>query len=118
MFKTLRINGPAASTVVRTATEDTELGGVFIPKGTRVGLEIFECHRNPRVWKSPATFDPERFAPGGEAEQVAKLGMSFVPFSSGARQCIGMNFSMAEQRVLIPMLCKLICLVLLRISLT
>ncbi|KAI9485028.1 cytochrome P450 [Zychaea mexicana] len=104
--ETLRICGPAASMVVRTATEDTELGGVFIPKGTRVSVDIFESHRNPRVWNSPLTFDPERFAPGGEAEKLSKQGMPWLAFSNGARQCIGMNFSMAEQRVLLPMLLR------------
>ncbi|KAI9251423.1 cytochrome P450 [Phascolomyces articulosus] len=104
--ETLRICGPAASMVVRTATKDTELGGVFIPKGTRVSVDIFESHRNHRTWKSPLTFDPERFAPGGEAEKLSKLGTAFLPFSDYARKCIGMNFSLAEQRVFIPMLLR------------
>ncbi|KAI8144465.1 cytochrome P450 [Fennellomyces sp. T-0311] len=104
--ETLRINPPIATIVGRRAAEDTDLSGVFIPKGTRVTCCIYELQHNPTIWKDPETFDPERFAPGGEAEEAAKTGLAWIPFSSGARQCIGMNFSLAEQRVLLPMLCE------------
>lgn len=82
------------------------------------------------ISKDPETFRPERFEPGGEAEKHAGLGMSWLPFSNGQRQCIGiqhkkrlksaldedidngfkctigMNFALVEQRVFLPMLCK------------
>ncbi|KAI8142124.1 cytochrome P450 [Fennellomyces sp. T-0311] len=102
--ETLRINPPGVSTIARTAMEDTQLSGVFIPKGTRVALDIYEMHRNPRVWKNPDVFDPERFAPGGEAEQIGP--MAWAPFSNGSRQCIGMNYSLMEQRTLLPLMLR------------
>ncbi|KAG2222822.1 hypothetical protein INT45_011632 [Circinella minor] len=101
--ETMRRNVTATGVIAREAQEDTELAGVYIPKGTRVTVDIMEIHRNNKVWKDPEIFNPERFAPGGEAEKVAKMGMSFLPFSNGQRQCIGMNFSLAEQRVFLPM---------------
>ncbi|KAI8144471.1 cytochrome P-450 cyp509A1, partial [Fennellomyces sp. T-0311] len=104
--ETLRINGPIASIVGRKAAQDTELSGVFIPKGTRVVCNLYEVHHNPTVWNDPEEFEPERFAPGGEADQLAKTGLAWIPFSNGARQCIGMNFSMTEQRVLLSMLLR------------
>jgi cholesterol 24(S)-hydroxylase len=57
-------------------------------------------------WKNALTFDPDRFAADGDGVQTSGKGMSWVPFGNGARQCIGMNFSLAEQRVLLSMLCK------------
>lgn len=92
--------------VARTAAEDSELDGVFIPKGTKVALDIRDMHNSPRIWKDPETFNPDRFLPGGEADQLAGSGMAWLPFSNGARQCIGMNFSLAEQKVLLPLLRK------------
>lgn len=97
---------PLATIPVREASEDTELCGTFIPKGTRTFLDIYEIQHNPTVWKDPETFKPERFKPGGEAEELAGSGMSWLPFSNGSRQCIGLNFSLVEQRVFLPMLCK------------
>ena len=83
----MRRNVTATNIIARDAQEDTELAGVYIPKGTRITVDIMEIHRNNKVWDNPEVFDPERFAPGGEAEKVAKMGMSFLPFSNGQRQC-------------------------------
>ncbi|KAI7882942.1 cytochrome P450 [Lichtheimia hyalospora FSU 10163] len=102
----LRIHPPAPGTATRTTQEDTELAGELIPKGTRVVLDIFEMHHNPNIWDSPETFKPERFMPGGEADQLAGRGISWLPFSNGSRQCLGMQFSFTEQRVLLPMLLR------------
>ncbi|KAJ8659175.1 hypothetical protein O0I10_005214 [Lichtheimia ornata] len=104
--ETLRITPPVAAIVSRETTQDTELEGQFIPKGTKTTVDIYELQHNPTVWKDPETFRPERFEPGGEAEELAGSGMSWIPFSNGQRQCIGMNFSLAEQRVFLPMLLR------------
>ncbi|CDS05134.1 hypothetical protein LRAMOSA07663 [Lichtheimia ramosa] len=104
--ETLRLNPPAVSIIPRVATRDTELNGVFIPKGTRISLDIIDLQRNPAIWQDPDTFRPERFAPGGEAEQLTRNGMPWAPFSDGARKCIGSNFSMMEQRVFLTMLLR------------
>lgn len=102
----MRINPPASAIFNRTPVEDTDLDGVFIPKGQSVGLDIYNLHHNPTVWKDPEVFNPERFTPGGEYDQLSTTGMPWLPFSSGSRICIGMNFSMDEQRVILSMLCK------------
>ncbi|KAI9317207.1 cytochrome P450 [Dichotomocladium elegans] len=102
----LRKNNPVGTMMIRVAQQDTDLNGTFIPKGTRIVLNIDALHHNPTVWKDPYTFNVERFAPGGENEKVARLGMSWIPFSNGARQCLGMNFSLAEQRVFLSMLLR------------
>ncbi|KAI8143149.1 cytochrome P450 [Fennellomyces sp. T-0311] len=103
--ETLRINPPITTLTDRVATEDTEIGGTFIPKGTHVGLTVYELHRNPKIWRNPDTFDPERFAPGGEADQLG--GLPWTPFGNGgARVCTGMKSSMTQQRVLLSMLLR------------
>ncbi|KAI7886186.1 cytochrome P450 [Lichtheimia hyalospora FSU 10163] len=102
----LRINPPGTQIIAREAQEDTELAGMFIPKGKLVAVDLYELQHSPDVWKDPEMFRPERFAPGGEAEQMAGMGLTWIPFSNGAHQCIGMNFSLAEQRVLLLMLLR------------
>ena len=94
--------------MARVVTEDTDLAGCVLSKDTRVTMDMMGLHRNPLVWKDPDTFDPERFAPGGEAEIVIKKhGTCWIPFGNGSRMCIGINFSLNEQLVFLPMLCKL-----------
>ena len=64
----------------RTTVEDCELGGVFIPKDTKVDVDIYNLHRNPRVWSNPDEFIPDRYASGGEAERQPGSGLAWVPF--------------------------------------
>ncbi|KAG2183363.1 hypothetical protein INT43_006369 [Umbelopsis isabellina] len=106
MKETLRIHPPLQSSQLRVTEEDTELAGTVIPKGARLQADIFLAQHNPAVWKNPEEFRPERFAPGGENEENAKKGLAWAPFGNGARQCIGMNFSLAEQRVVLAMLLR------------
>ncbi|KAI8148747.1 cytochrome P450 [Fennellomyces sp. T-0311] len=102
--ETLRFNPPVGQSLPREAARDTELAGTLIPKGTAIFTEIYELHHNPNVWKDPETFDPERFATGEEAEKLGSA--AWQPFITGPRQCLGMNFSLAEQRVFLPMLLR------------
>ncbi|CEP12637.1 hypothetical protein [Parasitella parasitica] len=104
MKETMRRHPPVYNTTARIATEDINMAGIYIPKGTEMRLDIYNLHHNPDVWKDPYTFDPERFAPGGEADN--QEGIAWMPFSNGARQCIGMNFSLVEMRVVLSMLLK------------
>ncbi|CAO3646129.1 unnamed protein product [Cunninghamella blakesleeana] len=90
----------------RKVTQDVDLNGVFLPKGTLVTPDIYSLHRNPNVWKDPETFNPDRWEAGGEAEKLMSEGMPFIPFSDGDRKCIGSNFSLLEQRVILANFCK------------
>ncbi|KAG0788485.1 hypothetical protein G6F16_001452 [Rhizopus arrhizus] len=102
--ETLRRHPPAYLTTDRVVQNDLVLGGVHIPKGSDLCLDIYSLHHNADIWSNPFEFNPERFAPGGEAD--SQRGIAWAPFSSGGRMCVGMNFSLTEQRVLIPMLLK------------
>ncbi|KAG1050119.1 hypothetical protein G6F43_007586 [Rhizopus delemar] len=102
--ETLRRHPPAYVTTDRVVQNDLVLGDVHIPKGSDLCLDIYSLHHNADIWSNPFEFNPERFAPGGEAD--SQRGIAWAPFSSGGRMCVGMNFSLTEQRVLIPMLLK------------
>lgn len=90
--------------LVRDVVEDINIAGTFIPKGQRISVDFNAIHMNPATWHNPEDFIPERFEAGGEYEQ--HKGFAWVPFSNGSRQCIGMNFSLSEQRVVLSMLRK------------
>ncbi|KAG2183290.1 hypothetical protein INT43_006295 [Umbelopsis isabellina] len=105
-LQTLRLCPPVLSSQLRHTEEDIELAGTVIPKGVHIQAEIFVAHHDPSVWKDPEQFRPERFAAGGENEENARKGLAWSPFGNGARQCIGMNFSLAEQRVVLSMLLR------------
>ncbi|OAD77646.1 CYP509 protein [Phycomyces blakesleeanus NRRL 1555(-)] len=100
----LRLCSPFGAILERMTAEDVTLSGAFIPKGTLVSVDIEALHKNPAIWKNPTVFDPERFRKGGEYDQ--HKGITWAPFSDGNRKCLGVNFSMAEQQVVLLMLLK------------
>ncbi|XP_023105399.2 cytochrome P450 4A11-like isoform X1 [Felis catus] len=72
--------------------------GRSLPKGFQVSLSIYALHHNPNVWPNPEEFDPSRFAPGS-----ARHSHAFLPFSGGARNCIGKQFAMCEMKVAVAL---------------
>ncbi|CAO3601125.1 unnamed protein product [Absidia cylindrospora] len=108
--ETMRFHGPVTSGMPRQTTQDTNLVGVHLPKGTPILVDIYNLHHNPHVWDDPETYDPSRFATGGEADQKAANGdgsaMAWSPFYNGQRMCIGMQFSLEEQRVILSSLLR------------
>ncbi|RUS21135.1 cytochrome P450 [Endogone sp. FLAS-F59071] len=117
--ESLRMFPPASAVLPRRTTADVDLGPYHIPKGSLVSMDIYAMHHNPVNWENPDHFDPGRFAEGGENESKMGSGngasYSWIPFSNGARQCIGMNFSIAEQRVVLSMLRKFLFFQLCRV---
>ncbi|KAI8369193.1 cytochrome P450 [Choanephora cucurbitarum] len=107
MKETLRINGPVSRLASREAAEDFFIDDKLIPKGTPVNIDLNVIHHSKKLWRNPYEFDPERFAEDGEGNtRKANSGMAWIPFGSGARQCIGMNFSLYEQRVFLSMILR------------
>lgn len=108
--QTMRMFPPASIVALRQTSADVDLGSYYIPKGTNVVLDIYAMHHNPNNWPDPERFDPERFVDDNEMGTKAGAGVganySWLAFGNGARQCIGMNFALAEQRVLLSMLGK------------
>ena len=83
---------PPAWILARAATEDTEIAGVAIPKGSFVFASTYALHRGP-WFENPEGFDPERWI-SGTAERA-----NWIPFGVGARKCIGEGFAMLEARI-------------------
>ncbi|KAJ2955884.1 hypothetical protein NQZ79_g8173 [Umbelopsis isabellina] len=105
MKESIRFASPAQVLIERRAAQDTHLVGTFIPKGSLLRINILGLHYNSHLWKTPERFDPNRFSEGGEFENHPSA-YSYLPFGGGARQCIGMNFSMAEQKVALSMILR------------
>ncbi|CAG8534620.1 3514_t:CDS:10 [Funneliformis mosseae] len=74
---------------------------VFLPK-TPILINIYGIHHSPNNWKDPEEFNPERFENDNDEKREQ---YTWLPFGSGTRTCLGNNFSLIEQRV---MLCALL----------
>ncbi|XP_012290187.1 cytochrome P450 4A11 [Aotus nancymaae] len=94
----LRLYPPVTSVSRDLSTPITFPDGRSLPKGISVVLSIYGLHHNPKVWPNPEVFDPSRFAPGSAQHRHA-----FLPFSGGARNCIGKQFAMNELKVAVAL---------------
>lgn len=86
--ETLRLF-PITPFIGREVTKDFELEpNLLLPKGATIIMPIFKIHRNKEVWGPNAdVFDPDNFLP----ENVERRHpYSYIPFSNGPRNCIGM----------------------------
>ncbi|BFZ07550.1 hypothetical protein BsWGS_10589 [Bradybaena similaris] len=89
---------PPVPIIQRVLSEPLEIEGKMLPVGTNVTIAMLHLHRNPLVWEDPDVFRPERFLP----ENIkGRDSFAFTPFSAGSRNCIGQNFALNEEKVLI-----------------
>ena len=93
---------PPVIEIYRRLTEDTKLDGVTIPKGSKISISINNLHHNPDVWENPDEYNPLRFHP---SNAEGRDPFAYMPFSAGYRNCIGQNFALNEEKVVIAMLC-------------
>lgn len=71
----------------RKLTEDAEIGGVPLPKGSYVWLSIGAANRDPEVFADPDRLD------------VGREGNRHLAFGSGIHACAGMSLGRMEARV-------------------
>ncbi len=84
---------PPAWAMGRYARNDFALGDYFLPARTTVLISQFVTHRDPRFFRDPLRFDPDRFSP---EEKVRRKKFTYFPFGAGTRQCIGESFAWME----------------------
>ncbi|CAG8015856.1 unnamed protein product [Penicillium salamii] len=104
--ETMRLAPSVATTIPRTVLK----GGLmvdeqFIPEGTMVGTTTYAVHRNPNYFASPDAYFPDRWIVnpelGVDEQSIKTAKQAFVPFSSGARSCVGWKLAWAELNVTI-----------------
>ncbi|RIL03973.1 MAG: cytochrome P450 [Proteobacteria bacterium] len=78
--------------IMRLATCDAEIGGVPIPKGSVVSLNLGAANRDPARWPDPDRFD------------VFRAQRPHIAFAIGTHVCLGMHLARMETRVLLETL--------------
>lgn len=81
----------------RVASQQVTLStGLTIEKGTIIKIPIYNIHHNPEYFDEAEQFRAERFLP--ENRHQITPG-TYLPFSIGPRNCIGMRFALMEVKL-------------------
>lgn len=89
---------PPIPFIGRVLDESIKLDGVTIPKGTTVFINIFGLHRNSNHFEKPEEFIPARFLDGADKKRHP---FAYIPFSAGAKNCIGQRFAYRQGKVVL-----------------
>jgi cytochrome P450 len=73
----------------RVAAQDTELGGINIPKGAYVVVSLGGANRDPGRYHDPDSFD------------IFRAPEQHMSFGDGVHRCLGMHLARLETRVLV-----------------
>nr|CAD2190399.1 unnamed protein product [Meloidogyne enterolobii]CAD2190803.1 unnamed protein product [Meloidogyne enterolobii] len=94
--ETLRLY-PSVPLIARQLTEDVKIKDFTLPAGTGAVIVASMVHRDTNYWENPEIFNPERFVNG----DYLKHPYCYIPFSAGARNCIGQRFALMEEKTLV-----------------
>lgn len=84
---------PPANRIHREPAEGVVIRGHPIPAGATVVLPQWVVHRDPRWYRDPLAFHPERWT---DAFQTQLPRLAYFPFGAGPRRCIGDRFARLE----------------------
>lgn len=104
IYETIRM-APVAFLLGRTtACVIDDLLPFPLDKGQAILTHLGLCLRHPDAWVNPDTFDPTRFLSPDQQQLDRNAMKQMIGFGVGPRMCIGQQFALVEQRVLLSML--------------
>jgi cytochrome P450 len=101
--ESLRLHPPVWAIGRRAVAEDLLPSGTPVPAGAIVTVLPPILQRRADLYPEPLAFRPQRFL--RETRQPLPAG-SFVPFSAGARSCIGEGLALLEAVIIIAMVVR------------
>ncbi|CAL5334398.1 unnamed protein product [Camellia sinensis] len=87
--ETLQLYPPGPLSIPRESIQDCHVSGYYVPKGTRLIVNIWKLHHDPCLSTDPDEFRPERFLTWQAKTDLRGQQFEFLPFGAGRRSCPG-----------------------------
>ncbi|GLU03173.1 hypothetical protein SLE2022_203880 [Rubroshorea leprosula] len=97
--ETLRLHPPVPLLVPRETMSPCKIGGYDISPKTVIQINAWAIARDPKYWKNPEEFSPERFA--DSSVDFKGQNFEFLPFGSGRRVCPGILLGIITTELLL-----------------
>jgi len=78
----------------RVAINDDEIDGVIIPANTTLIALVYGVQNSSNYWDKPDMFIPDRHM--NNVDNKKTKGITFLPFGTGPRTCIGSKYAMLQ----------------------
>ncbi|KAJ4830887.1 hypothetical protein Tsubulata_011111 [Turnera subulata] len=97
--ETLRLHPAAPLLVPRETSSSVEIGRYRIPPKTRVLVNALAIQTDPKLWRNPEGFSPERFENNPTDYKCQEYHL--IPFGGGRRMCPGITFGVTFMELLL-----------------
>ena len=105
--ETLRRDSPAPISGISTMTKNVKINGLQLSEGDPFAIMIHYILNDPKQWKDPHRFIPDRFDLNSNWSKRPDGGkrspFAFTPFLGGIRVCMGKSFADMALRTTIPL---------------
>lgn len=96
IYETLRLKPSVPGGMPRaTPPGGLQIDEMFIPGGINVSVPTYAIQRDPKYWKRPLEFFPERW------ETITPESVPFLPFTKGKYMCPGKNLAIMEMTMVL-----------------
>eukprot|EP01018_Ginkgo_biloba_P031395 Gb_01670 [translate_table: standard] len=103
--ETLRKHPPGHFVLSHTVTQPCTLGGYSITREADVNFYISGMSDDPKVWKNPSEFMPERFLDGEmDFDMTGSKEVKMMPFGAGRRICPGLGLALLHIHLIVARL--------------
>ncbi|OJJ07137.1 hypothetical protein ASPVEDRAFT_33377 [Aspergillus versicolor CBS 583.65] len=100
LSESMRIQPAAPASQPRVVPEGGDvISGHYVPGGARVAIPPICMNHDPRYFKHPRLFRPERWL--GDPEYKDDVKSATHPFGTGPRSCAGRPLALAEMKLII-----------------
>ncbi|EEF51100.1 (S)-N-methylcoclaurine 3'-hydroxylase isozyme 1 [Ricinus communis] len=100
--ETLRLHPPGPFLLPHRATDTCQVMNYTIPKNSQVLVNFWAIGRDPKYWKDPLIFKPERFL--NSNLDYKGNDFEFIPFGSGRRICPGLPMAAKQVPLIVASL--------------